>query len=434
MVSISQLHTINNSSEPNPWLVKNGYLYFGQNFGGNPNGEGYIKKLKLDDLTETTIYGPRGKWAMWKAVYDIKNNRLIAVGEANDDSGIQRAGILIINLADDTAQLVLHPNTGDTNEFIGAMLDYINNRLIVGERASGGGTTGSNWPNGGGLWTIPLDTLTDPSTWNRIYENPDGCAWKNIVYFKGLYYASLYKGGTLVKIISSSDLQSWSDVETSNSSTVTSGLDADDEILAYSIVDTNGNVVVKWTTDGSTWNSVTVATAPANGSAQVRIVGKYILVFIGDKDAKTTDVYIINTEDSSVNSLASGLAGYMAENDGYFDGQQNMYFGLSMKPDTPSYIYQLVFDAKRVLSLALSKSNPAPGETITIEATLLDENGSPVADVDIEFYVINASKTPHVGVGDLIGVRTTDANGRASVQYTMPSTAQKVWFRAIYKG
>jgi len=435
MVSISQLYSVSDSGEPNPWLVKNGYLYFGQNFGGNPNSEGYIKKLKLDDLTETTIYGPRKKWAMWKAVHDIKNNRLIAVGEANDDSDIQRAGITIVDLSNDIAQLVLHPNTGDCNEFIAVLLDYENNRLIVGERVIGGGTTGSNWPNGGGLWIIPLDTITDPSTWDRIYEDPNNAEWRNIVYFKGLYYASMFRSGSLSKIRKSSDLQTWSDVESSNSNSVSCGLDADDEILAYSIVDSSGNLVVKWTKDGSTWNSVTIGTPPSNSHVQLIIIGKYIVVRVGDRDNKTEDVYIINTETSDVYSIATGLTGFTSSGEGVFDGQQNFYFGTSNKYDTPSYIYKLVFDAKRTISFSISNPNPAPNETITLEATLLDENSNPVSGVDIEFYVLWYGFRGHPATGELIGSATTDNNGKASVQYTIPSNASgKLVFRALYKG
>ena len=433
MPSISQLYSVSDSEEPNPWLVRNGYLYFGQNYGGNPENNGYIKKLKLDDLTETTIFGPRHRWAMWKAVLDNKNNRLIFVGEADDDGGTLRAGITIVDLDNDTATLVLHPNTGDCNEFIGVALDYKNNRLIVGERVTGGITTGSNYPNGGGLWSIPLDTITDPSTWSRVYEDPDYAEWRHIVVFKDKVYASLFRSGTKSVIVSSSDLQTWNTVDQSSDPNVTLGLDADDDMIAYVVVDSSGNIVVKWSKDGSTWNSVNVTTAPSPANIQLRIIGKYIVVLIGDTANYKTDVYIVDTENVTVSQIATGLAGHIGNGIGVFDGQQKFYFGTKTSA-TPSYIYALEFDSKRVLSLSLSNPNPSPGETVTLEATLL-ENGNPVSGVEIEFYVIYFMQTGHCATGELIGSATTDSDGKASISYTVPSDAEgKIVFRALYKG
>ena len=438
MPSISQLYSVSDSKEPNPWLVRNGYLYFGQNYGGNPSLQGYIKKLKLDDLTETTIFGPHDKWAMWQAVLDNKNNKLIFVGEANDDGGTLRAGITIVDLDNDTATLVLHPNTGDCNEFIGVALDYKNKRLIVGERPYGGITTGSNYPNGGGLWSIPLDTITDPSTWSRVYEDPDYAVWSSIAVFGDYVYASLFRNGTksIVARAPLSDLTSWSIVETSNRNDRMTYVDADDKMIAYSIVDASGNVVVKWSNDGDNWNSITVASAPSvSGADIIRIIGKYILVFIQKPEATwSTDVYIIDTETNNVYSLGTIDGKIVGHGRGVFDGELIHYFG-TQTDSAPSYIYKLVFDAKRTISLSISNPNPAPNETITLEATLLDENGNPVSGAEVEFYVLYFKQNGHCATGELIGSATTDSDGKASVSYTVPSDAEgKIVFRALYKG
>ena len=438
MPTVSQVLSISDSQEPNPWLVKNGFLYFGQNYGGNPDYKGYIKKLNLS-TNEVTNLTPNGldMWAMWQAVYDIKNNRIIAVGEVNDENGVLRAGVTIIDLSNDAVNKITHPNTGDCNEFIGVALDYKNNRLIVGERVYGGNTNGSSYPNGGGLWTIPLNTITDPSTWSRVYEDPDYAVWSTIAIFKDKVYAGIFRNGVKAVIACAplSDLTSWTVLEQSSRNDRHAMVDADDKMVAYTFVNADGKVVVKYSTDGETWNQVTVCSAPSGaGADQLRIIGKYIVVFVHDGSAKTQDIYLIDTSTNEVYLVQSMSGAITGHGRGAYDGEQKHYFGCQT-PSTPSYIYSLAFDAKNTLVLSLSNSNPAPSEVITLTATLTDENGNPVSGAEIEFYVIHFRQNGHCAVGDLIGTATTGSDGKASIQYTIPSDASgKLIFRAIYKG
>jgi len=431
VVTLSRLLTISDSSEPNPIAVIGNYLYITTNFGGNPNSLGYIRKINLTDLSVTKIPSTGwSRWANWEGVHDYINNRLISVGEANDAQSIQRVDVTLLDLATDTPTLITHPNTGDCNELIGVALDYKNKRLIAGERAYGGVTTGSNWPNGGGLWVIPLDTITDPSTWQRIYEDPDKAGWYYICIFKGYVYVAF--GGTKLAVVRASidNLTSWTVVKSSQ--TLEPAVNASDNMVAYAYGDTDGNIKVSYSTDGINWTTVTI-TSIVNGKMRIGVIGKYILLTIENKNTTTNPIYLIDTTTNTVVKVGE-VSNYTSSF--AFDKKKKVYIGRGVWPTGPaSDIYVLEFDAGRVLTLSASKTNPAPGETITLTATLKDEAGSPIQGAQIEFYVVRAITINGGFTDDLIGTATTDSNGVASIQYVIPQTASgKMWFKALFKG
>jgi len=186
------------------YAVVGNYLYWGVNYGGGTTG--YIYKTDLTTLTTITIYTGNYK-AEWQGVK--VGNYIYAVGEEKDAGGIFRSSIHIIDTTTDAVTAVRHPDTGDCNELIG--VDTDGTIIVAGERVGGGGTTGSLYPNGGGVWRIPIATITDPSTWERTWEDPNHYGWNNIAYFNGKWYAILHSADSFGRwrVISSSDLYNW---------------------------------------------------------------------------------------------------------------------------------------------------------------------------------------------------------------------------------
>jgi len=192
--------------EGTAYAVIGNSLYWGVNFGGCPANLGH--KYKTNLLTGvTTELLQKYLMAEWMGVK--VGTKVYSVGESGTGVGLtQNASIHIIDSSDDSVTEVLHPNTRDCNELIGVGTD--GTYLVAGERHAGGTDAGSNWPNGGGVWRIPMATITDPNTWTRTYEDPTHWLWQSIAYFNGKWYAALYDpGGTGWKVISSSDLVNW---------------------------------------------------------------------------------------------------------------------------------------------------------------------------------------------------------------------------------
>jgi len=447
MPTLSQLIEISDSAEPIPSYVTEDekYLYAVLNFGGNPNNQGRIVKI---DLTQSppslTALLTHSRLAMWQQVYLKEKNKLYAFGELDDENGTQRAGVAIADLSNDTAQIVYHPNTGDCNEFIGVAYDEKTKQFIVGERKGGGVTTGSNYPNGGGLWTIPLEDILNPSAWNRVHEfSPLPNESVNPSVFKiaivGDQVFVILKGDSIARLVkaSISDLTTWETIEDLD---IATGIEKWGKRIAYVSKDPNtGNAVLKYSDDGgATWNTIDLGASPSTLSDLAMPVimpilyGKYAIVVA--QHSQGAKVLLVDIDGGSVSQIDTMTNPYCPHNVGT-QRNDKVFIGNSAS-QSPGYIYQLSFDTRYVIAIALSKTNPAPGETITITATLKDANGNPVSDAEIEFYVITA-KVDDRHYGDLIGTAKTDANGNASVQYTIPSTLKQgdvVVFRAVYKG
>jgi len=435
MVLVSELLRISSSQEPVPIFVKDNYLYISANRAGFADANGRIYKYALDTGSLTEIKAIPG-YAMWEGVVEYISGKIVKVGQLNDPNGVLRSGIAVIDPSTDSITTTYHPNTADCNEFIGVAYDYNNNSMIVGERVYGGATSGSNWPNGGGLWTIPAESLLDPSRWSRVYEFPNNPEVTSVAVFRDAVYVGLYRGGSVAKVVraSATNLTAWTDVESTTTTTARPYVDAEDNMVAYGLA-TGGNYVVRWSTDGSTWSSATVASADTTQETlvNVKIVGKYIFVAIGKLSSWRTDLYMVDTSTGTVTTLQTGLNGATANKQFYYDGSQNLYMGTAyLVSGYIGSIYKIAFDNKRVLVLN-APASVSPGQAITLTATLTDGT-NPVPNVTIEFYMVN-SVDIYSPVGTLIGTATTDSNGKASVSYTVPSTAKgKLLFAAIYKG
>jgi len=125
------------------------------------------------------------RFTAWQVIYNETEGKIYAVGQYYDGS-YWRSTIFIIDVNSNTVTYVRHPHTDDVNEFIG--VDEYKGYLFVGERNRGGGSAGSSYPNGGGVWRIPKSTITDTSTWKRIWEDPDGREIRSIREYNGMLY------------------------------------------------------------------------------------------------------------------------------------------------------------------------------------------------------------------------------------------------------
>jgi len=436
--TIVDILTDNDSGEPVPLFVKDSILYISELYGGNPDNKGSISKLDLSTGTKTSLSGWLSRLACWGGVVDLKNNKIYIVGESDDENGVLRATLIILDLSSETVSIVRHPSTGDCNELVAVALDYRNNRLIVGERQTGGDTTGSDYPNGAGLWVIPLDDPTDTSKWSRVYEDPDGSEWRVLaIYGDELWAAQSHGNSAKNRIIKAplNDLTSWTVVESYNNNFIP-GLSVFGKRIGYVLRDDSNNIILKHSTDGQTWSSITLESNADAVGGRLQIFGKYALVLIDVPATGELHVYIVDLDNNQVvyNTTLTGVHGGF--NKAIIPAGNALFFGYGGGATTPGYIKKLEFDTKYVLELDVSPPNPSPGTTVTLTATLKDTDGNPVQGATIHFFAVHeiGEYLDHNTV-EYIGNATTDSEGKASIKYTIPSDAKgKIWFRAVYEG
>lgn len=440
MPTFSSLITINDSSEPCPYLFQRSgasrFLYFHQNYGGNVNITGYVKKVDLSTLSIITLNQIRGS-AMWNATHDIYNNRILAFGKALDPNDIFRAVVVTINLSNDNVSYILHPNTGDANEFIGGAIDYKINALIVGERLRGGVTTGSIYPNGGGIWIIPLNSVGSTGTWQRVYETPDGAEIKTIQVYGSNVYAAMWTAGShRIQVASNTNLTVWTNVESYN---VYFRPDISTYGRRIGYVIYNGtSYILRHSTDGATWSSVTLTPSESKTHARLSIYGNYALVILANQNTVLCDVFLVNLTNNSVITIATNVSNCGDMNKTIVQGDNGFYVGVGYTSDggvnRTSYIYKLSFDRETILTLTMN-GTPSPASTITLTANVVDSSGTPISGGIVEFYLLRTISQMNEHDGEYIGSATTDTNGNASINYTIPSTASGILaFRAVFVG
>ncbi len=434
MPKLLDVITVNDSCEVNPYYFDPGtqLLWFGENYGGNPNRVGMVKKLDTVSKSVTTV-GSFSGWANWQAVVDIINKTVYSVGETRDHNGVMRACVTIIDTSKSTAETVLHPNTGDCNELIGVAIDIKNRRLIAGERIRGGGTTGSSWPNGGGLWEIPLETVNDPSTWKRVYQDPDGAEWRRIaIYGEYVYAAQSLEGGHRIIRASLSDLTRWTTLESVNRFVIPA-LDTWGRYIAYIVLPSASKAVLKYSTDGSTWNEIDITPGVSVDVARMQLYGKYAIIVLASSSQRLGELYVVDLEKKTVSKI-SELSPCGAMNKSMTPAPNGVYIGLGAAGGSPpAYIRYLAFDRTLVMTLSVSPQNPTPGSTVTLTAKIVDsETNEPVTGMTVEFYLVKGLGQMNSHDGEYIGEAETDTNGEATVKYTLPSNISgTIWFRAI---
>lgn len=157
---------------------------------------GYSYEYLFRDGFNTEYSIIRGKTA-WQGVVDRPNHKVFLAGELPDPGNNDQyaAAIGIINEDEPGLIVRLIPHTDDCNELIGVTMDPSGNRLLAGERISGTPLRNSYWPNGGGLWSIPLGSIDQPATYTRPYQDPLNRQWDKLAVFNGRLYAILHNGG-----------------------------------------------------------------------------------------------------------------------------------------------------------------------------------------------------------------------------------------------
>jgi len=442
MVSFRKWVTLQ-GAELSPVLYYNGYVYVSANRAGYSDCYGRV--LKIDTRTgNVTEVGRISGMAMWEGAYDYVNNRLILVGQAHDSNRRYKSAVAVVNLYNDTVSYAIHPSTDDVNEFVGVVIDYYNNRLIVGERMCCGQPGTTNWPNGGGLWVIPLDNPLDYTKWSRVYEDPNGGEWRFLVMFRGQVWASIQRIGvkSVLARASPTNLTQWTVVDQSANTSRVVGLDATDDMIAYAITDSNNNVVLKYSRDGVNWTSVTVGPSyQGYGHNDVKIIGRYILVALGEVYTGSR-LYIVDTTNNSVYKIWEGTGFAFNNNLGVFDGFKRWYVGFAYPftmyqdactDDRYSDLYVLEFDVGRKLVVNVSPQSATAGSQVNVSITLLTENNTPIANANVDLYWVTA--THNCGwTGTKIASVTTDASGRASTTINLPGSPGRYMLKAVYSG
>lgn len=434
MVLITQIGSFP-TSKPIVHFIRGNYAYVVLSYEGTSDNKGRIRKYNLTDLSYTELYS-NPSYRSYQSVYDYINNRLILVGKGTDASGIIRACITLIDLSTDTATTIFNSNTGEVNEFISVALDYANNRLLVGERASGGNTTGSSYPNGGGLWVIPLSTITDPTTWTRVYEDPNNAEWTSIIIAKGQVTVALNKSGVkhVVLYASLSNLTSWT-TDITSSGDVKISIDSYAVDFSYAYIDSNNNVVLKVSSPNAYQNFYTITVKPPNTVDVItRRIGRYILIGINTYNTTTgkysLNLYVFDVNTKTTNFIGTLPSSYDIQKLGVYDGSNSVYYGAT--GTAPQPIVKVSFDYKRVLTLTPSTTSPAVGQTITLKANLTD-GVNPIQGATIEFWQVGYGMSYGNIDGSQIGTATTDAFGNATISWTVPNQS-KIWVQAIHRG
>jgi len=293
------------------YAVVDGYLYWGVNYGGGT--EGYIYKTDLATLETATLYTGNYK-AEWQGVK--VGDYIYAVGEEKDSGGTFRSSIHIINTLNDNVTAVRHPNTGDCNELIG--VDTDGEIIVAGERVGGGDTTGSSWPNGGGVWKIPIESITDPSTWERTWEDPNHYGWVSIAYFNGKWYAMLVNVLSSTgawRVISSSDLYTWNtelDYTGQNVGQDSRGclVKCGNRLVALAPV-ASTNTYHMFVFDGTSWTDYDLEIPIIAATSMIKGVWSSeksrLIILVSDWSAKRHNVYSVKIDGTELRSVATNL-------------------------------------------------------------------------------------------------------------------------------
>jgi hypothetical protein len=234
---------------------------------------GYEYTLADGLLNEFSV--PEGK-AAWQSVVDRSRGRVYITGEMpraadSPDGRVHFRSMVgvITEGATPTLETYLIPGTDDVNELIGVCMDSSGNRLIAGERGSVSpnnptGLLDSTWPNGGGLWVIPIDTINDPNTYQRVFEHTGKHEWSHLMIFRGRIYAQINDGSVISAPLSAvapgMQAGDWTtEFEATSTSKVTAMIVSRDGSRMYAVTDQGNNSQYNdstiWTNTGSGWSN-----------------------------------------------------------------------------------------------------------------------------------------------------------------------------------
>jgi acyl-coenzyme A thioesterase PaaI-like protein len=414
-------------SEVLPIYVGGSRLYLAVDDGGG-YGRIYRYDLGSGDLDE--VWSGEGA-RFSQAALDYINNRAVVVGLAEDSGGLPRSAVFVFNPSSEGVDVEVHPNTDEINMFRSVVYDHVYRRFIVGERGYGADASRvrSSWPNGGGLWVVPYEGLLDHSRWCRVYEFPGNPEVASVALHTDSYvYAALWRDGSVSKVVRSSlsSLVSWGDVFSARLN-VKSSVHSEGNVLHISYIDIYGGFYVRWLV-GTSWYYTVIGSVGDNVRyVAVEGVGKYVVVAVGKPGSSTSDIYVVNTAGGGWSVVGADVAGIVDGRRFLYDGRRSLYIG-----SVGGRVYRLLFDYGRVLTLTASPSVVRVGRTVTLTAVLRDEDGNPVSGATVDFYVAHSvGSSP---AGHLIGSRTTDGTGTASITYTAPASPGRLMFFAVYRG
>jgi len=414
-------------SEVLPIYVSGSRLYLAVDDGGG-YGRIYRYDLGSGDLDEVWS-GEGAKFS--QVALDYINNRAVVVGLAKDSGGLPRSAVFVFNPSSESVDVEVHLNTDEINMFRSVVYDHVYRRFIVGERGYGTDASGgrSAWPNGGGLWVVPYEGLLDYSRWMRVYEfagNPEVASVA--LHVDNYVYAALWRDGSVSKVVKSSlsSLVSWSDVYSARLN-VKSSVHSRGNVLYIPYVDTSSNLLVRWYVGTSSYYTVIGSVGSNVRYVAGEGVGRYVVVAVGKPDSSTSDIYLVDTAGGGWSVVGTDVAGVVNGRRFLYDGRRSLYIG-----SVGGRVYRLSFDYGRVLTLTASPSVVRVGGTVVLTAVLRDEDGNPVSGATVDFYV--AHSVGSSTAGNLIGSRTTDGTGTASITYTAPVSPAKLMFFAVYRG
>lgn len=292
------------------YAVVDKYLYWGYNWLSDADGD--IYKTDLETGETTLIYSGRYR-AEWQGIK--VGDKIILVGQELDPNETtqspqtMRSTIHIIDTTTDTVTPVYVPNTDGLNEFVS--VDTDGKVLLIGERDAPAQNIERNtaYPNSGGIWVVPLDSLTDTSKWKRVHEEPN-YEVSFIAYWNNKWYALcqyVHHAGGKWKLISTTDFENWTTEldYTSNNFDVRVGgglAKAGDKLVVVNAVQDTGTYHM-FVYDGKKWTDYDLG-LDATVERWVKIFylpnkNKLVLIVV-DPNAYRSDIYTVNLDGSEL--------------------------------------------------------------------------------------------------------------------------------------
>ncbi len=275
-------------------------MYFGINRGTSIDANGY--EYSFTGGVATAIDTKSGK-GQWVSVYDSSRSKIYFGGQNYNGANLALyTGI--IDPSNDAVTNIEVPNTGDCNELT-TMYDD-DTQIVAGERIGGGTTTGSSYPNGGGLWTMPKATFATPASYTRVYEDASARQWSGLTKRGSTYYNMLNDLAGAWAIQTSTNLTAWSAGQSNSPAlafNTTCGICYHTALdLVIAAVIGASNHIFLYIYNGSSWSNFDSGIA-ASAATTVYVTpiiydATRILLFVGKgfgDAADTHDVYLVST-------------------------------------------------------------------------------------------------------------------------------------------
>lgn len=277
--------------------------------------------------------------AGWESVYNAADGLIYVGGQIYADAIAFRSAVWTINPVSGavsyTALNAAGEATGDINEIIGILDD--GTQLVGGERGPVAGTTGSDFPNGGGVWTIPKASIGAPASFTRVYEDAatPKREWRFLAKYGSTYIGLLIETGAGKYVLrSSTDLVTWND-------DVSGMALALNDIRAAMIYHVANGVVYAATVNSSrqieirayngSWSTLatfTNLTVPATGTVMLTLgtSGNNLILMVSEWTTYTHAIYLIFNLDGTPDYItyATGVDG--ANNTQIIEAGPDIYY------------------------------------------------------------------------------------------------------------